>query len=60
MVGEACQVQTGLGAEEGAGESRTGGDPETRGRGRQVSTGVPRCYGQLSTERSGKYRCTHV
>lgn len=43
FVGKACQVQTGLGAEEGAGKSGTGGDPETGGRGRQVSTGVPRC-----------------
>lgn len=40
FVGKACQVQTGLGAEEGAGKSGTGGDPETGGRSRQVSTDI--------------------
>lgn len=40
FVGKACQVQTGLGAEEGAGEGGTGGDPETGRRSRQVSTDV--------------------
>lgn len=53
FVGKACQVQTGLGAEEGARESGTGGDPETGGRSRQVSTGVPRCIQVL---RSINYR----